>query len=217
MLETTPLTERSRFILLALSTKVRFFTLDQIADSWWSTSNSGRRAARTTMTRLAAQGLLAGRQLPAHPELPLDSPVHEWEPGAPAPDFGALAYRLQARWTQSLTTLTIYHATRKTASRFGGYGGDMKFPLQATHDLHVSRIYLRLLKDAPDAAQEWVSEETLSRTLRPKRGDKLPDAALVHPDGGMRLVIEFGGAYDRARVEKLHRYCACQGVPYHLW
>ena len=217
MLEANALTERSRSILLALTSKVRFFTLEQVARTWWPSSNSGRSAAQATMTKLVTSGYLAERKLPAHPELLLRTPVHEWAPGDGPPNFGALAYRLQARWTESLTTITLYHATQKTASRFGGFGGRLKFPLQATHDLHVSQIYLTCLDSNPDVTQNWVSEEVLSTTLRPKRGDKLPDAALIDPDGRMRLVVEFGGSYDRKRVEKLHRYCERQEVPYHLW
>lgn len=217
MLETKPLTERSRSILLALSTKVRFFTLDQLARGWWSTTVSGNRAARSTAAALVNQGFAKERRLPGHPELLLESPVHEWSPGDNEPNFGALAYRLQTRWTQPLTTIELYHATSKTAARFGGFGGRLNFPLQATHDLHVAQIYLRLRLSDPAAAEDWVSEETLSTTVRPKKGDKLPDAVLNHADGSMRLVIEFGGAYDRGRVEKLHRYCHRQEVPYQLW
>lgn len=217
MLEAKALTERSRAILLALSNKVRFFTLDQLARGWWPSTASGRRAARTTLAQLTALGYLAERCLPAHPEIPLDGPIHQWQPGVDTPDFGSLAYCLQSRWTQSLTTVVLYHATRKTAARFGGFGGRLRFPLQATHDLHVSQIYLHFREYDTTAAQDWISEEVLSSTLRPKRGDKLPDAVLAGADGRMRLVIEFGGAYDRKRVEKLHRYCDRQGVPYQLW
>ena len=54
--------------------------------------------------------------------------------------------------------------------------------------------------------------------LGPSRpGEKRPDALLVGPGGQPRLVVEFGGRYDAARVRDFHQDIARRDLPYQLW
>ena len=39
----------------------------------------------------------------------------------------------------------------------------------------------------------------------------------TRPEEPPRLVLEFGGAYDAARVERFHEDCAERRLPYQLW
>ena len=48
-------------------------------------------------------------------------------------------------------------------------------------------------------------------------GEKRPDAFIVNVQGQVESVIEFGGDYDRSRVEAFHRDCAERNLPYELW
>ena len=86
--------------------------------------------------------------------------------------------------------------------------------MQATHDLHVVQIYLRLWQADPGLAALWVSEE---RFAPERRREKLPDAVLRDTAGNLILVIEFGGAYDAKHVERVHLDCVTRSLPYELW
>ena len=204
------LTNRDREILLTLTHKVRLLSLDQIARSWWPSSSPG--AARARLSALPA--LLHRLTLNAHPELTLPGPLFTWRPGLPTPPFGALSYRLKKRWNQAVKPTTVYIASEKAARYFGGCGGKLRRPLQATHDLHVAQIYLRLLNADPALAALWVSEE---RFAPERRREKLPDAVLRDAAGNLILVIEFGGAYDAKHVERVHLDCVTRSLPYELW
>ena len=160
-------------------------------------------------------GLLERIQVLVEPLLALAAPVFRWQPGAPAPDCDAIGYALQSRWTKPPRRTTVYVATRKSVSQYGGKGpGGLRMRLQATHDLHVGAVYLRYLRDDPAAAAAWVGED-----VRGKAGHRLkdPDAILLGPDGRTRRVVEFGGRYDARRVRDFHEHCSRFGLSYELW
>ena len=150
----------------------------------------------------------------AHPELALAMPVWRWSPGDADPPFGCISYRLRVRWTEPVEPTTIYVASRKTALRFAGHGGRLPHPLQATHDLHVTGVFLRLRERSPEEAALWVPEEKFANK---RRGQKLPDAEIQDSTGHTLRVIEFGGSYPPERVRKVHEDCARRELPYELW
>jgi hypothetical protein len=82
------------------------------------------------------------------------------------------------------------------------------------HDLHVAAIYLRLLRDRPEEAANWVSESVLAPL---RRGQKLPDAEIHDAHGRPIKVIEFGGSYSPERLQKVHADCERRQLPYELW
>lgn len=206
--------------MLALTHKVRLLSLAQIARTWWNPSPAGVANARKRLTVLTGNNTLSPDHfmlrlhVNAHSELILGGPLFSWNPGELTPDFGALSYRLQSRWTEAIKPTTIYIATEKAARHFGGFGGKLRRPLQVTHDLHVAQIYLHLLKSNRPAACAWISEEQFSPE---RRHQKLPDAVLRDKNGEITLVIEFGGAYDTKHVERVHRDCVTRSLPYELW
>lgn len=210
------LTDRDREILIALTHKVRLLSLEQIARTWWS--DSGLATARKRLLLLTDPSfnpyVMQRMKLNAHPELSLCRPIFSWKPGDPTPPFGALSYRLKKRWDKAPEPTTVYIASEKAARYFGGFGGKLRRPLQATHDLHVAQIYLRFLKTEPTLAKQWVSEE---RFAPERRREKLPDAVLRDAAGNIILVIEFGGAYDPYHVEQVHLDCVTRSLPYELW
>src|SRR5262245_41287594 len=61
----------------------------------------------------------------------------------------------------------------------------------ARHDLHVTTIYLHMLRNRPADAEAWISEDLLAPS---RRHQKLPDAMLQFADGRPSVVIEFAGS-----------------------
>jgi hypothetical protein len=211
--ENLHITSRDHEILLGLVRKVRLFSQRQIADHWFGGELVN---ARRRLGRLAQRALLARLNVQARPAPPIDAPLVSWQPQDPAPDFGQIAYRCQQRWRHRPTRpCTVWTATERAAQFFGGVGrGDLKNPLQATHDLGVAAVWLRLTAVAPHWAAAWRSEDLLAHT---RRGEKLPDAFIVDEAEQVQWVIEFAGGYDTERVEAFHRDCAARGLPYQLW
>ena len=207
------LTQRDRDLVQALAQKVRVFGQRQIANHWWNgeLANARRRLKRLTEQTLVARLSVQARSIPE-----LESPLVSWRPGDSAPDFGAIAYRCQRRWRLRATRSCIaWIATERGAQLFGGVGrGELKHPTQATHDLGVAAVWLRLHSIAPQWATAWRGEDLLAHT---RHGEKLPDAFIVDQNEQVAWVIEFGGSYDAERVAAFHRDCAERSLPYQLW
>lgn len=210
------LTVRDLQIVRTLSLKVRIFSLPQLASAWWRPTKAGQDNARRRLRVVCEAGLLQCTQVMARPLPAIETPVVTWTPGEPEPDFGSASWLLQSRWTEPPRQTTVYLATKKGGNRFGApRRGELKLSLQATHDLGVSEVYLQLLRADPEAASQWVGEDAFASS---RRGQKLPDAMLVAGSGEEpRMVIEFGGAYARHRLESLHRDCQARNLPYQLW
>lgn len=209
------LTARDQELLLVLTQKVRLLSLRQIAEHWFGGDVAN---ARRRLRQLTQAGLLTRFDVAVRPTPPLQDPVAVWQPGLPAPDVGRTAQVLRWRWMHRPVRLcATYIATAKTANAFGGKArGELKRPLQATHDLGVAAIWLRLRVVSPQLAAAWRGEDLLAHTRRGP-GDKLPDAFLVDAAGEVVSVIEFGGSYDAARVQAFHADCARRQLPYQLW
>lgn len=207
-------TERDQEILRTLTHRVRFLSLRQISRTWWTNTAAGVETARQRLRKLVHFGYLERIRVNVHPELPLPAPVARWEPDDTAPDFGAVSYALQCRWTRAPKPTLVFLASKQTARRLGGRGGRFKRDLQLNHDIHMGTLYLRLLREDPGRAARWISEDRLAAE---RRGQKLPDAGIAGNDGKLASVIEFGGAYDRKHVRAFHEDCAVREIPYEIW
>ncbi len=136
-----------------------------------------------------------------------------WEPGDAGPPFGPLSYRAKQRWNKPERQTVLYSATKRAAKLFGGFPGHLKRAGLA-HDVHLGGLYLRYLRDFPDDAKDWVSEQFLA----PDRVHQvLPDAALVDENHSIRRVVEIIGSYPPKRLAALHSDCARRGIPYEFW
>ena len=206
-------TDRDRDILVTLATRLRFLALRQVA-SWWQ-SPSAAQSARRRLAQLEAEGMVVLSRVHAEPLLELRAPIVAWIPGHPAPDFRAVSNTLNSRWpVVAPAALMVYRASRTTNNRFGGPG--RLAPLSAdqiTHDLHVSEVYVQLRRTDPATASAWIGEDVLG-----KAGYRMkdPDAIVRRPDGS-DIAIEFGGRYDKQRVEEFHQDCERRNRPYELW
>ena len=207
------LTQRDRAIVAALVLRVRLLSQRQTADHWWNgdTANVRRRLSQLANHGLVQRITVQARTLPV-----LESPLISWRPGDPTPDLGSIAWQCQSRWRgRAVRPCTAWIATETAARQFGGVGrGELKHPAQATHDLGVAAVWLRLNEIAPQWAQAWRGEDVMAHT---RRGEKLPDAFIV--DGAQKVtgVIEFGGSYDALRVTEFHEDCVARSLPYQLW
>lgn len=196
---------------MTLASKIRLVDICQVARAWWTDTRSGTDCARERLLLLVREGLLERLTVREHRQL---ERVWSWHPHEHAPSFDALSYRLRSRWTEPLRPTTVYVASSKSARRYAGTGGRLSHPLQATHDLHVAAIYFRLLRENPEEAEGWVSEDVLAAS---RRGQKIPDAEIHDAQGRPLKVIEFGGGYPPERVQKVHEDCVRRQLPYELW
>lgn len=205
---------RDEEILCALTDKVRLLSLGQIARVWWTIE--AQQTARRRLRKLEDVGLLERARVLANPMTELARPLFAWKPGRAEPDVDALAYTLATRWDSAPPRLTtVYFATQAAVERNDGcQAGFFAHPDDATHDLHVSELYLQLVTKHPELALFWRSEDELPE---PELYGFKPDAALIKDDGRTRLFIEFGGRYKASRLTKIHRYCEKREVPYDLW
>ncbi len=208
------LTERDREILDTLVRRVRVLSIRQIATHWWPGRESGRRLASRRLAKLESAGWVECYRLMARPELALDGPLVVWAMGQPMPNFDALAYQLRSRWKEPAENTEVVVATAHAGRLLGGYGGRRPRPSEATHDLHMASIYLKVCRKNAMLASTWLSEEFLARQ-RPKRRGKVPDAMVSH--NHHPLIIEFGGAYAAPKLREFHDYCASQNWPYEIW
>jgi hypothetical protein len=207
------ITDRDRELLQALTQKVRLFGQRQVADHWWDGAlpNARRRLKRLAALEFVERITVHARSLPM-----LDAPLVSWCPSDIAPDFGQVAYRCQQRWrSRAMRPCVAWIVTETGSQHFGGVRrGSLNHPTQATHDLGVAAVWLRLHEVAPEWATAWRGEDLLAHT---RQGEKLPDAFIVDESDRVIWVIEFGGGYDADRVQAFHNDCVARGLPYQLW
>ena len=104
---------RDRDLLLALVQKVRLFSQKQIAEHWWTGEIAN---ARRRMKVLSRAGLVQRITVPARTLPPIEAPLVTWQYDQAMPDFGQVAYQLQARWKRrAVRPTTAYMATERAA------------------------------------------------------------------------------------------------------
>jgi len=210
------LTSRDVEILQALTEHVRAFSLPQIARTWWAASKNSVENTGDRLKLLATDKLVELHRAPAHPEIELINPVIDWRPGDPDPDFGPSSYKLQARWNQHPVMTVCVSATRIAMNRFGGHGGRPPREIERTHDIHMAAVYLLYRSRSPEIMSGWIFEERLKQERRREKFERLPDV-ILRPEGGPERVIEFGGAYSKAKLTLFHAYCNEKSLPYEVW
>jgi hypothetical protein len=203
-------------ILDALNTKVRVLSLGALAATWWTPTPTGRKNAAKRLAALVEARLLRREVVLARPMLTLASPEFAWFPGERPAVFGALSWRLQARWSGHPRRTVVYFATPRALGLLGGAApGSIKNLCQVTHDLHVGGVYLAYRRRWPAHAARWQGEDGVARDRR--RRETLPDALLISVAGEPYRAVEFGGSYAARRLAAFHDYCRDCGLPYEIW
>lgn len=210
---TIALTQRDTELLETLTQRVRVLSVDQISRTWWpSSTTTATSVAR--LRQLADAGYLSRINLMAHPETPVSQPVCVWHQDHPVPDFGAVAWSLNSRWTEPLVSTACVIATRFAGRFFGGHGGRPPRRAETTHDLQLGAVFLQMRTNQPHRVATWISEE--DRKKDTGHGEKLPDAIVT--DDGHQTAIELGGtSYDRNKLQEFHTFCAGQNLNYEIW
>jgi hypothetical protein len=211
------LTKRDDEILDALATRVRALSVDQLVRGWWPGVANPATQARRRLKVLAEAGYVQETLVHVSPGLPLAGPLMTWVDGDSTPDFGALAYQLQTRWSPAPPKpIKVVLSTVFANSLFGGPASRTRFTSHhATHDLHLSEIYLIFREIRPEEAASWLGED-----VREKSGFRLkdPDAIIDRGPEARPLVVEFGGrSYDANHLRTIHDDCAARGRDYELW
>src|SRR5438067_1392929 len=85
----------------------------------------------------------------AQPPPHVTGSVLTWEVGDPTPDFGAVAYRLQSRWTRPARRTTVFVAGRRIPALLGGVRGGIKNIFQVSHHLILARVFFSYLRTRP--------------------------------------------------------------------
>lgn len=206
------LTDRDRRLIGLLAAKVRVLSVGQIAERFWPGSVQPTRLARGRLAKLERAGLLRTASRPSRPLLEVLEPLAIWRPHRPVPDFAAIARQLANRWSDSMVRMECVEVTDEGARGVAGVpAAAPPADSEVTHDLHVAAVYLRMLDELPARASTWILETRLPKG----QGVKVPDAMVR--DGLERTAIEFGGLYDRAKLEAFHEYCRQERMGYELW
>jgi hypothetical protein len=171
----------------------------------------------STLARLVDDGLLA--RIPAlvrWPLLKIEEPLDVRLPGDHPSwrgDPEKIAYQAQSRWRDLGTKFTTaFVATPKLARRLGGVGtGEIRAPLQVTHDVMILECYRTL---TAEAQMNFEGEDYLRATGWGRRR-KVPDA--ITTIDGQRFAIEFAGAYDAERIREFQDWALREKLPYLLF
>jgi len=139
-------------------------------------------------------------EMMTHPEIDVSEPLLDFHPGDPVPDFDALAWRTQSRWTSPPELTLIATASKKAKQLAGGIiGGRPIRTREVTHDVHCSSLYLHFLEHHPELADRWLPEDAISHL----DGRKVPDAIIM---GNQPVIIEFAGAYSAMKMRVIHAH-----------
>ena len=201
--------QAQRAILEALTTKVLVLSESQIKRGFFSSTQA--KLARGCLDSLAVAGLIEKHIVEAHPMLPLKRKVFSWKPGEAhptTPELVGIEEKLRRRWQQPPEPAEVFLATRRAANLFGSDARRPPTSEQATHDLHLSEIYIRYRKTKPKLAQTWCGEFALPKLGKEVRFMKDPDAFILDDAGKAKYVIEFAGKYDRKHLFEIHAHCS---------
>ncbi len=203
-------------LLATLAWRVKLLSMAQAARTWWADEPNPMASCRATLRRLAARGLIDVFDAMARPELDLAVPLACWQPGLASPAFGPLAHQASTRWSAPPASTRLVVVTEAGAAFSGGMGGHRPRASEATHDVHLAAVYLRMRRELSTRAASWESESVLAtRANLAAPGRKRPDAMVR--DGRGRTAIEIVGEYPPGKLEAFHAECVKRGWGYELW
>lgn len=212
MLNRFSLSEQHLNLLDPLTKKVRVLSFPQIERTLFSGTSDAKESAKALTEQLEQAGYLVTYSAMVHPEIKLSGAICCYEPNGTVPDFKAVASVTRGRWKQSPVVTRVAYATKHAKQELGGYlGGKKPRPSETRHDIHVAQIYLNMQATDPARAVAWMHEEQLRD--RPEfAGGSRPDALVASDEP---VVIEFGGAYPRKKLEAFH--AQQQQRRYEIW
>lgn len=211
-------------ILRAIALRVRLLAPTQVARGWFRAEEAPEQSARTVIERLEGAALIARRVAEAHPIVELSRPLFSWKVGNPPPtdrELMKIAKLARERWHQDHVPIEILYATNRAVSLFGSFVDARHLRnCEATHDLHLTEVYLRYRDRFPRLAADWQGEAAF-----PKMGFEIsrmkdPDAFLLDRRGTATRIIEFAGSYEMDHLQAFHEHCsggAAEKLAHHGW
>jgi hypothetical protein len=201
-------------LLDTLALRCRTMSVDQVAEHWWPGERPNRRRVRRRLSRLALKGWVRCWRAPARKLAELSAPLACWRPEFEQPDLGEVARITRSRWRHPVQSIELVGATRRACRHFGAVAARKPRPSETSHDLGLTAVFLTLVRRDRAHREQWWSEERL-RKLGYGDQIRLPDAMLRSKAGD--VVIEFAGAYCRAKLEAFHAFCVSRQLAYELW
>lgn len=199
-------------VLRTIALRVRLVTAAQIDRGGFTETTPTEGSRANALSRLEAAGLIERRRTEAHPLLDLRQPLLAWKVGTPGPSDSQLrviAERSRARWDQPHQPVDVYRATKRATALLGAFvdARDSR-PHEATHDLHLTEVYLVYRRRFPRLATQWHGEAEF-----PKLGFEIahlkdPDALLIDRTGVATRIVEFAGSYEADHLRAFHEHCA---------
>lgn len=206
------LTDEYYEIVDTLTKKVRLLSLAQLERTFFANQSCATIKLEPAVQELEEAGLIVRDSAMLHPEIELNAPLCRYSPGDETPDFRSIASRTRGRWKEAPVMSDFISATKHARGELGGYiGGKRPRPSEIRHDIHVAQIYLHLAESKPELATAWRPEEYVREHLV-QVNEKIPDAIIESPEP---VLIEFGGAYSRAKLEAIH--AAQKESTYEIW
>ena len=185
-------------VLEILTQKVRVLTDNQVSRVSFQHTKQPAVVSRQWLRRQEKAGMLSLHELMTHPEIDVSKPLLDFHPGSPTPDFDALAWQAQSRWTSVPKQTLVATATKKAKQLTAGpVGGRPIRAREATHDIHCSAVYLHFRQHQPELAKRWLPEDAVSHL----DGNKVPDAIIT---GDEPIIVEFAGAYAAQKMRGIH-------------
>jgi len=146
----------------------------------------------------------------------LEQPLISWTPEKPTPPTSVVCNQLRLRWqTWRPKSCFIFWASPTAVHFYGGVAGGRRQPLQLSHDLGTSAIFVHWTQKQPGLLSDWYGEDYLRQ--HPFPFPFMPDAALLGPAGVPETLIEFGGQYPLRKLQRWHQACAASQLSYELW
>lgn len=171
---------------------------------------------RQGFRRLERRGLVSLSQGFIQIPNAIGEPLYEWRPNADTlkPDWDSLSYKAQSRWNVPPLRALVASATKQAMELTGGrIGGRPSRPLEMSHDLTLTQLFLRMLAQDPEVANHWFPEDALTGL---SAGEKRPDALLRTI--GKDVFIELAGkAYSAKKLEAIHTDFARRGVHHRIY
>lgn len=208
------LTKRDRALLSVLTHAARCLAEESVAGHWWAGDLS---ATRRRLGSLESEGLIRRTVVAAHRRVIPEAPLLRMGSGESPPGgafLGALAHRLDERWTGPAGLESCVWATSKAAKLISGASGRAPRASEASHDLSLGALYLELARRQDERSESWQGEHLLARSGERAKG-YMPDAEV--DVRGERRLIEYCGRYSKSKLERVVESAARQEVALELW
>lgn len=207
------MTERDEAILSALTNRVKVFAIGQIHRVWWLEGSVDAAQARLRVL-CEADWLVPVRLAVRAIEYFPSRPLVRSSPGGCVPSWTDLIAETQSRWNVPIRSVPAVIASNRAARFFGGHARHPR-PSEATHDLYLAGVYLRMLEENAVVAEAWLGEGRLVAQAQGQEG-AIPDALIRHEDGCTAIEV-VGESYPAAKLKAFHQYCEYRGWRYELW